>query len=79
MCCRQYERYIEGRRLWQQIQSSTRTFARLTWFHAPNQLTEKPEEETKEAEAAKALLEKKVRVGLLQACQDQTLIRCLRL
>jgi putative membrane protein len=55
-----YERFIEGRKLWQQVHVATRLASRLIWFHCPTQCGLDVEEENKDADAAKALLEKKV-------------------
>ncbi|KAF9261132.1 UPF0187-domain-containing protein [Marasmius fiardii PR-910] len=60
-----FERYNEGRRLWSQIILATRTFARTVWFHVP----EPTETQTGSVEQlkARALLEKKTVVNLLEA------------
>ena len=55
-----YERFIEGRKLWQQVHVATRLASRLIWFHCPTQCTLDVAEEEKEADAARALIEKKV-------------------
>ncbi|ESK91588.1 UPF0187-domain-containing protein [Moniliophthora roreri MCA 2997] len=55
-----FERYNEGRRLWSQIILATRTFARTTWFHIP-------ETESADELKAKAMIEKKTVINLLEA------------
>ncbi|KAK1230952.1 hypothetical protein PQX77_005926 [Marasmius sp. AFHP31] len=60
-----FERYNEGRRLWSQIILATRTFARTVWFHIPDP----PATETESAEVlrARAMIEKKTVINLLEA------------
>ncbi|KII84012.1 hypothetical protein PLICRDRAFT_180029 [Plicaturopsis crispa FD-325 SS-3] len=64
-----FERYNEGRRLWSQIILGSRNFARLVWFHVPDNLPSSainasmPEDERR----ARVLIEKKTIVNLLEA------------
>jgi ion channel-forming bestrophin family protein len=60
-----FERYNEGRRLWSQIVLASRTFARTVWFHIPDP----PETATESAEVlkAKAMIEKKTVINLIEA------------
>ncbi|KAG2004548.1 hypothetical protein CC2G_003097 [Coprinopsis cinerea AmutBmut pab1-1] len=60
-----FERYNEGRRLWSSIILACRNFARLTWFHVPDEVGATPEE-TEELRA-RALVEKKTVINLLEA------------
>lgn len=63
-----YERYIEGRKLWQQVQVATRAASRLIWFHVPSQTKPELEEGQEKAEdAVRALIEKKTMLRLLEA------------
>lgn len=55
-----YERYIEGRKLWQSVQVATRLASRIIWFHCPNMTATEVPEEKKEQDAVMAILEKKV-------------------
>jgi len=64
-----YERFIEGRKSWQQVQVATRNAARMIWFHIPNMtkldlVQGSPEQE---ADAARALIEKKTMLNVLEA------------
>ncbi|KAJ4474478.1 Bestrophin, RFP-TM, chloride channel-domain-containing protein [Lentinula aciculospora] len=60
-----FERYNEGRRLWSQLVLASRTFARTVWFHIPDP----PATETESAEVlkAKAMIEKKTVINLIEA------------
>ncbi|KAF9456292.1 Bestrophin, RFP-TM, chloride channel-domain-containing protein [Collybia nuda] len=60
-----FERYNEGRRLWSQVILASRTFARTTWFHVPDQ--EATETVTAEEMAARSMIEKKSVINLLEA------------
>lgn len=63
-----YERFIEGRKLWQQVQVATRTTSRLIWFHCPNYTQLDIEDaDLRDRDAARALLEKKTMLNLLEA------------
>ncbi|KAJ3913888.1 Bestrophin, RFP-TM, chloride channel-domain-containing protein, partial [Lentinula edodes] len=55
-----FERYNEGRRLWSQIVLASRTFARTVWFHIPAS-------ESAEVLKAKAMIEKKTVINLIEA------------
>ncbi|KAJ4473986.1 UPF0187-domain-containing protein [Lentinula edodes] len=55
-----FERYNEGRRLWSQIVLASRTFARTVWFHIPAT-------ESAEVLKAKAMIEKKTVINLIEA------------
>ncbi|KAJ3986409.1 Bestrophin, RFP-TM, chloride channel-domain-containing protein [Lentinula detonsa] len=60
-----FERYNEGRRLWSQLVLASRTFARTVWFHIPDP----PATATESAELlkAKAMIEKKTVINLIEA------------
>ncbi|OJA20693.1 hypothetical protein AZE42_06036 [Rhizopogon vesiculosus] len=69
-----FERYNEGRRLWSQIVLGSRTFARVVWVHVPDSAypNEPPaagqtDDEKKEENKAKTLIEKKSVINLLEA------------
>ncbi|KAF9233565.1 Bestrophin, RFP-TM, chloride channel-domain-containing protein [Melanogaster broomeanus] len=60
-----YDRYNEGRRLWAQIVGGTRSFARVVWFHVPENATGVEtlcEDEAK----VQTLIEKKTVINLLE-------------
>ncbi|KAJ3757055.1 Bestrophin, RFP-TM, chloride channel-domain-containing protein [Lentinula raphanica] len=60
-----FERYNEGRRLWSQLVLASRTLARTIWFHIPDP----PATATESAELlkAKAMIEKKTVINLIEA------------
>jgi len=61
-----FERYNEGRRYWSQIVFSSRTMARLIWFHVPETMnlgSDIPAEEIQ----ARVLIEKKTVLNLIDA------------
>ncbi|KAF5391117.1 hypothetical protein D9757_003062 [Collybiopsis confluens] len=60
-----FERYTEGRRLWSQIVLASRTFARTVWFHIPDPPATATE--TAEQLKAKAMIEKKTAINLVEA------------
>lgn len=64
-----YERYIEGRKLWQSVQVATRSFSRLIWMHCPDTLRKEAitDPGLQAEDTAKALLEKKTALNLLEA------------
>ncbi|KAF9004543.1 Bestrophin, RFP-TM, chloride channel-domain-containing protein [Cyathus striatus] len=60
-----FERYNEGRRLWSQIIFATRTFARVVWLHVPD--PKGTDAKSTEDSKARALIEKKTVINLLEA------------
>ncbi|KAF8965387.1 Bestrophin, RFP-TM, chloride channel-domain-containing protein [Flammula alnicola] len=60
-----FERYNEGRRLWSQIILASRTMARTIWFHVPN--TPPTDGQSADEAKARALIEKKSAINLLEA------------
>jgi len=61
-----FERYNEGRKYWSQIVFSTRTLARLIWFHVPDSMDMGPDV-TGEEIKARVLVEKKTVLNLIDA------------
>ncbi|KAI0031895.1 Bestrophin, RFP-TM, chloride channel-domain-containing protein, partial [Vararia minispora EC-137] len=62
-----FERYNEGRRYWSQIILASRTFARLVWFHVPDNMALGLQGISEEEKAARILVEKKTVINLLEA------------
>ncbi|KAL5528341.1 hypothetical protein ACEPAF_7477 [Sanghuangporus sanghuang] len=67
-----YERYWEGRKLWTNINLSSRNLAHLIWIHVPIDRPGKNEEEITDKESAekvrlKAVIEKKSMINLVEA------------
>lgn len=63
-----FERYNEGRKLWSQIVLNCRIFARIVWFHIPdNAISDSTTAGKSDQEQAETLVEKKTVVNLLQA------------
>ncbi|KAF8066963.1 Bestrophin, RFP-TM, chloride channel-domain-containing protein [Lyophyllum atratum] len=60
-----FERYNEGRRLWSQVILASRTFARTTWFHVPDQPA--TQQITADEMASRSMIEKKTAINLLEA------------
>ncbi|RDB30055.1 hypothetical protein Hypma_013889 [Hypsizygus marmoreus] len=60
-----FERYNEGRRLWSQVILASRTFARTTWFHIPDQPA--TQTITEDEMASRSMIEKKSIINLLEA------------
>lgn len=61
-----FERYNEGRKYWSQIVLSSRTLARLIWFHVPDTMDLGPGVPEKERKA-RVLVEKKTVLNLIDA------------
>ncbi|CAK9787420.1 hypothetical protein CC85DRAFT_289581 [Cutaneotrichosporon oleaginosum] len=61
-----YEKYTEGRKMWAQIITATRNWARMVWIHCPDSLQAEPIEDPAERarDEARALIEKKTVVQL---------------
>jgi len=61
-----FERYNEGRRYWSQVIFSTRTMARLIWFHVPETMDLGPDVSADEVNI-RVLIEKKTVLNLVDA------------
>ncbi|TFY78535.1 hypothetical protein EWM64_g5474, partial [Hericium alpestre] len=62
-----FERYNEGRRYWSQIVLSSRTFARLVWFHVPDTMAIGSNSMPADEKKARIIVEKKTVLNLLEA------------
>ncbi|KAH7890269.1 Bestrophin, RFP-TM, chloride channel-domain-containing protein [Phlebopus sp. FC_14] len=69
-----YDRYNEGRKLWSQIIFATRMFARMVWFHVPEDSTgfRPDDKESADERKVRTLVEKKAVINLLEAFATST-------
>jgi len=66
-----YERYQDGRKLWTNIQTTSRNLSQLLWVHVdierPDKKSENQDVAQEKAETLKAIVEKRSMVNLIQA------------